>query len=109
MLASGHVVMRGRASPLVQLLPFAFIAFVAAPVERFEILRFAPLAWGNEMIGRVMISGLSLRQIDAAELWFLVGVTMAWASAGLAALLAAARRPLPFSSRSAQRLQERGR
>lgn len=54
------------------ILQFLFFALIAAPVDRFPLVKFLPLSWGTELIGQAMIDGRSLWAMPAGDVAFLV-------------------------------------
>ncbi|MBI4728825.1 MAG: ABC transporter permease [Acidobacteria bacterium] len=73
-----------RVQSVMQILQFAFVALVALPLDRFPFFKYLPLAWGNHLIGRVMIDGISIVRIPGPDLALLLAVSVAWAGLGLA-------------------------
>ena len=71
-----------RIQSFVGIFQFAMLALVAAPIERFPILRFLPLAEGTRLIRRVMIEGISIFEIPASDLLFLFANSAFWFGVG---------------------------
>lgn len=55
-----------------QILQFVWLGLIAAPLDQFPALKFAPVSWGTHLLGRVMIGGQSLLEIPAGDLLFLL-------------------------------------
>ena len=60
-----------RIESFVQIFQFAIVGLIAAPVDRFPVLRYLPLAEGARLIRRVMTEGLSIFELPATDLFFL--------------------------------------
>ncbi len=71
-MMGGLAVVFKKVQSALQILQMAFIACIAVPISRVPTLKFAPLAWGNRLLGKVMIDGESLLSLPAADVWFLV-------------------------------------
>ncbi len=54
-----------------QILQFVWLGLVAAPLDQFPMLKYAPVSWGTHLIGQVMIGGRSIFDIPAGDLLFL--------------------------------------
>jgi ABC-2 type transport system permease protein len=54
-----------------QILQFVWLGLVAAPLDQFPMLKYAPVSWGTNLIGRVMIGEQSIFDIPAGDLLFL--------------------------------------
>ncbi|MCL0084223.1 ABC transporter permease [Dehalococcoidia bacterium] len=74
-----------RIESLIRIFPFAMVGFIVAPVDRFPFLRCLPLAEGNRLIRRVMAEGLSIFQLPAADLLFLLFISAFWFGLGFLA------------------------
>ncbi len=72
-----------RVQSFMQIVQFLFIAVVAVPIDTMPAFKYLPLAWGNELIGRVMIDGSSIIRLPAGDLLFLFANTGAWLALGL--------------------------
>jgi ABC-2 type transport system permease protein len=55
-----------------QILQFVWIGLIAAPLDQFPLLKYAPVSWGTHLLGRVMIGGESIFDIPINDLLFLV-------------------------------------
>lgn len=67
------------------ILQFLFVALIAAPVDQFPGVRFLPLSWGTNLIGRAMIDGTALWQLPAADVALLAGNGVAYFGLGFLA------------------------
>jgi ABC-2 type transport system permease protein len=54
------------------ILQFVFVALIAAPLDRFPMLKYMPLAWGNHLIAQAMIADTHLWQMRGADVLLLV-------------------------------------
>jgi ABC-2 type transport system permease protein len=54
-----------------QILQFVWLGLIAAPLDQFPALKYAPVSWGTQLIGRVMIGGQSIFDIPLSDLLFL--------------------------------------
>lgn len=79
----GVVIVAKRAQALAQLIGFAFVFLVAAPVDQKPALKALPLAHGNALLRAVMVDGHSLADLGATELGLLVAVNAGWVLLGL--------------------------
>lgn len=80
----GLAIVFKRVQSALQIMQMVFIACLALPLHRFPFLKFAPLAWGNRLLGRVMIEGESLLTIPGGDLLFLLAHSAAYVVAGMA-------------------------
>lgn len=78
----GCAIVFKRVQGLLQIVQFLFVALVAVPIESVPWFRFLPLAWGNELISRVMVERASIFQMPGDVLFLLVH-TAAWVLIGL--------------------------
>lgn len=74
-----------RIQSSLQVLQFAFVALIAAPLTRFPWFKFLPLSWGNRLLGDVMIHKVSIFSMSAADLGFLLANSAAWLGLGVLA------------------------
>lgn len=65
-----------------QIFTFLWIVLIAAPIDKFPILKFLPLSWGTHLISRVMIGGESLFQMSLSDLLFLITNSAVYFSLG---------------------------
>jgi len=61
-----------RIESLVGIVQFGMVGLIAAPSDRFPVLRYLPLAEGNRLIRRVMAEGVCLGTLPTGDLLFLV-------------------------------------
>jgi len=61
-----------RIESFVGIFQFALVGLIAAPIDRFPVLRYLPLAEGNRLIRQVMAEGLSLGTLPTGDLLLLV-------------------------------------
>ncbi len=54
-----------------QILQFVWLGLIAAPLDPFPLLKYAPVSWGTHLIGRVMIGGQSIFEMPASDVLFL--------------------------------------
>ncbi len=54
------------------IIQFAFIGFIAAPVDKIPILKALPLALGANLISKVMIKSLSISQFNITDILLLI-------------------------------------
>lgn len=68
-----------------QILQFIFVAFVIVPIGNYAWIKFMPLALGSDLMRRIMVDGLRIWQLPAADLGLALAVGVAYFLAGLAA------------------------
>lgn len=56
----------------LQILQFVWLGLIAAPLDQFPLLKYAPVSWGTHLLGRVMIGGESIFNLPSNDLLFLV-------------------------------------
>jgi len=74
-----------RIQSFVGIFQFAMVGLIAAPIDRFEFLRFLPLAEGNRLIRQVMTEDISIFQLPATDLLFLLANSVFWFGLGFLA------------------------
>ena len=74
-----------RIQSFVGIFQFALVGPVAAPIDRFPFLRYLPLAEGNRLIRQVMIERLSIFELPATDLLFLLVNSVFWFGLGFLA------------------------
>lgn len=79
----GLAIVFKKVQAALQLLQIAFIGFVALPIHSFPAVKYMPLAWGNELLKRVMIRGDSVLTVGAADLAFLAVHAAGYVAGGL--------------------------
>jgi ABC-2 type transport system permease protein len=80
-----------RIENVFQLVQFAFVALIAAPVEEVAGLKLLPLALGSHLLRLVMVEGRSLWELPSLDLALLVVVAVAYLGAGYAVFGVAVR------------------
>lgn len=80
----GLAVVFKKVQSALQITQMAFIACLALPISRFPFMKFAPLAWGNRMLTRVMVDKESLWSLPASDLAFLAAHSAAYLMVGIA-------------------------
>ncbi|MFQ6090009.1 MAG: ABC transporter permease [Candidatus Bipolaricaulia bacterium] len=55
-----------------QILQFVFVFLIAAPADKFPLMKFLPLSLGTQLIGKVMIGDASLASLPLGDLLFLI-------------------------------------
>jgi len=71
-IVGGLALVFKRIESFVGILQFGMAGLIAAPIDRFSVLRYLPLAEGNRLIRQVMTEGLSLGTLATGDLLFLV-------------------------------------
>lgn len=83
LMLGGVAVVFKRTQGFLQIVQFLMVILVAAPLDRLPAFKYLPLAFGRELIHRVMVDGQSIFTIPVADTLFLVVHTAAWLAAGL--------------------------
>lgn len=92
-LAMGGLgVLYKRIGNVVNLLQFAFIGLISAPVFDLWWAKYLPLAQGSALLQRAMKDGVRLWEFDPAALLVLVGTAVLYLGAGYVAFGLATRR-----------------
>jgi ABC-2 type transport system permease protein len=81
---AGAALVYKRIGSVQQLVQFAFIGLIAAPVGEVPWLRYLPLAQGSSMLQRAMGDGVGLTGFSAFEWGVLVGTAVAYVTVGYA-------------------------
>ncbi len=68
-----------------QIFNFLWVVLIAAPLDKFPILKFLPLSWGSRLIARVMVGGESIFQMPLSDLLFLIANSAVYFSLGFLA------------------------
>lgn len=71
-----------RIESVFQIVQFAFIAFVAAPVEQAPLLKLLPLSLGSHLLRRSMGDGVSLFDLPPGDLVLLLVKALVYVIAG---------------------------
>lgn len=83
LVMGGLAIVFKKVQAALQIMQIAFVAFIAVPLHRFPFLKFLPLKWGTELLGRVMIKGDSLLDIPFKDTGFLILHATAYMVVGL--------------------------
>lgn len=81
-----------RVESVFQLLQFAFIGLIAAPVGQYPLLKLAPMSLGSHLLSAAMIRGVRLWEMPATDLALLVGLAGLYLGLGYAAFALLSRR-----------------
>lgn len=73
-----------RVENAFQLVQFAFIGLIAAPVAQYPLLKWVPLAQGSQLLQRAMRDGIALWEFPADELGVLVITAVGYLAIGYA-------------------------
>ena len=71
-----------RVEKVFDLVQFLFVGLVAAPVERYPLLKLLPLAHGSHLLRVIMVDGRPLWTVPTIDLLVLVAVGVAYFLAG---------------------------
>jgi len=82
-MTGGAALLFKRVQAFFQILQFVFIAFIAAPVDKHPLLKLLPLALGNHLIGKVMITRTPLWKLPPGDLILLLVVSSFYFFVGL--------------------------
>jgi ABC-2 type transport system permease protein len=85
-IVGGLALVFKRIESFTGILQFALVGLIAAPLDRFPVLRALPLAEGNRLIRQVMAEGLSIAELPTGDLLFLVLNSAFYLGIGLIAL-----------------------
>lgn len=83
LMLGGLALVFKRVQASMQIAQFLFVFLVAAPLDRAPWLKVLPLAWGNELIERVMVDGTSIFRIPAGDVIFLAVHGALWLGLGV--------------------------
>ncbi|GGM62887.1 ABC-2 type transport system permease protein [Halarchaeum rubridurum] len=92
LVMGGLSVLYKRISNVANLLQFAFIGLISAPVFDIPWTRFLPLVQGSAMLQRAMVEGTHLWEFDSFTLAVLVGTSVGYLALGYAIFGLATRR-----------------
>ena len=84
LVMGGLSVLYKRISNVANLLQFAFIGLISAPVFDIPWARFLPLAQGSAMLQRAMRDGVQLWEFDPLTVAVLVGTSVCYLALGYA-------------------------
>lgn len=82
---AGLTLLYKRTGAVAGVWQFVFIALLAVPVEKLPFVPLLPLAWGNHLIRRVMMDGVSIFALPIGDLLLLLANAMAYMTAGYVA------------------------
>ena len=74
-LMGGLTLLYKQTGAMLGLMQFGFLALLAMPVKEYPLLKLAPLSWGNHLLSRVMVEGLTLSTLPRADVLILVAGT----------------------------------
>lgn len=74
-LMGGLTLLYKQTGALLGLMQFGFLALLTMPVKDYPLLKLAPLSWGNHLLSRVMVEGVSLASLPTADVMILVAGT----------------------------------
>ncbi|PSQ49294.1 ABC transporter [Halobacteriales archaeon SW_6_65_15] len=78
----GLALLYKRIENAFQLVQWVFIGFIGAPVGRYELLGWLPLAQGSHLLQRAMRDGVRLWEFPASELGLLVATALGYLALG---------------------------
>lgn len=82
-IMAGLALVFKRLESFIGILQFAMVGLIVAPIDRFPILRYLPLAEGSRLIRGVMAEGLSIGTLPIGDLLFLAINTAFYFGGGL--------------------------
>ena len=74
-LMGGLTLLYKQTGALLGLMQFGFLALLTMPVKEYPLLKLAPLSWGNHLLSRVMVEGVSLASLPTTDVMILVAGT----------------------------------
>lgn len=89
---AGAAVLYKRISNVFGGMTFVLLAFAAAPVTRYPLLKALPLAQGSHLLRRAMDDGVRLWEFAPVELAVLAAVAVGYLAVGYGTFVAATRR-----------------
>lgn len=89
---AGAAVLYKRISNAFSAMTFVLLAFTAAPVGQYPLLKLLPLAQGSYLLRRAMEDGVGLWSFPPAELAILAGVAVGYLLVGYAVFVLGTRR-----------------
>lgn len=89
---AGGAVLYKRISNVFSAMTFVLLAFTAAPVSQYPLLKLLPLAQGSYLLRQAMDGGARLWEFPPAELAILLGVAVAYLIVGYTIFALATRR-----------------
>lgn len=92
LVLGGLALLYKRVEAIFQLMQFAFVGLIAAPVDRIPALAFLPMALGSHLLQRAMRRGETLGSMPASDLLLAVGVAALYLGLGYAVFTLCQRR-----------------
>lgn len=81
----GLALLYKRVESAFRLVQFAFVGLIAAPVDQFPLLKFAPFSLGSDLLQNAMYFGTPIWEFPANQLAILTGVALFYLVAGFLA------------------------
>lgn len=81
---AGLAIVFKRVQNALQINQIAIFALLVVPVDQAPVIKYLPLAWGADLLRRVMVDGTSIFSMPAADLLFLVANSAAYFFGGIA-------------------------
>ena len=78
----GLALLYKRVQNAFRLVQFVFIGLIAAPVDQFPLVKFAPFALGSDLLRKSMRTGVRLWELPPGEVGLLAGVGICYLLAG---------------------------
>lgn len=82
-MTGGAALLFKRVQAFFQILQFVFIAFIAAPIGKYPLLKILPLSLGTNLMAKVMVTGTPIWRLPLTDLLILVGVSSFYFFSGL--------------------------
>lgn len=89
---AGAAVLYKRISNVFSAMTFVLLAFTAAPVGQYPLLKLLPLAQGSYLLRQAMEEGVHIWEFPPAELAILAGVAFGYLAVGYAIFVLGTRR-----------------
>ncbi len=89
---AGGAVLFKRISNVFSAMTFVLLAFTAAPVGEYPLLKVLPLAQGSYLLRQAMENGVALWELPPVEIGILAGVAAAYLAVGYAVFVLATQR-----------------
>jgi ABC-2 type transport system permease protein len=77
-MMGGLTLLYKQTGALLGLMQFGFLALLTMPVKEYPLLKLAPLSWGNHLLSRVMVEGVSLASLPTTDVMILVAGTVGY-------------------------------
>ncbi len=82
---AGLAVVFKRVQNALQIYQVLLLGLVVAPVDDVSFVKYLPVAWGSELLRRVMVGGRSVFDMPLGDLLFLIANTTLYFACGIAA------------------------